>query len=1144
MAVTKSFEDIYEKLIMIECGGFGKVFKCKENTTGIIYAVKEVDYAGVPADAVKKVKNEVHLMLKLAHDNILKPIEFFDDTENEILYIVMDFYERGDLSKLIRESRKKKTPIPEDTVWFYLRQSLSALAYLHSPKKGGNVPIGIIIHRDIKPQNILIGNDDVIKVMDFGISRESASFMTTNTTMGTPSYLAPEVLNDKPFSIKSDIWALGLTILELCTRNRTFVGEPVMVLKQHREFSNKISLPDYSQDLCDAIGMMLIKDPQRRPSAGELLEHALIIKHSPSAEKAGSSFCMLDYTDLMHYAIKGNIQGCLGCLSLCKQRNREGKTALMLAAENGHCHIASTLLPYEGGLTMPDGTTALKIALQNANWDVASILKDEMGNKGLTESIRRMWEPDSVLVPLYGEGLTDMMRACASNDIVSAWTLKPKEARRKTSKGYTALMICARTNYFEIGRMLIDAESKIINNEGYGAIHIATMNNSLDILPSLVKNEAKLLTAKGLTALHLAAAANLTDAAQILLPKEAGCLTPQGKTAFDIAMDNNFVFLARLIAVKEGKQSLLSTSDLQVPGSMSFLLDDDSGIGTGLIIEKRNKKNTQISSRLGRVTQVAEDAVESSEPLSKPIRPNARSPEPSPALSQGGSSLRTSTSTVASSLAASRLGDDKIAAGHDALTYSALNSGSNPMAGVIAAEQLTTSAVTASTVGLISNNSFNGVQHNLDLLASIKTPLIEATIAGNVAEAKACLDLAGIPDNCGKTALMYAAESGNLEICKLLAPKEANMQYKTYTALAFAILKRNDHVVSYLTEFEAAKKVPMPSGHHHTQLMSAAEDGNVGKVCSLLYQAGCRNADGTTALMIAAKAGYADIVQILIPYERGMMRVDGGIAYKLARENGRSSAYKLLHGIEKVARDRSGDTQLMIAAATGNVAEINSCTHLLRFTNRLGKTALMVAAEHGHLEAARLLLTEARMQMIGDGWQNGATALILATRAGYLDVVKVLVDLEGNMTDSKGWFALAIASQRGYLDILNVLLPKEKNMRFRDGATALPIAAQYGQTEIVKALLPHYGKLQRSDGETALIRAAAYGRVECVKLLVDVEAGLTRTDGKTALMLAAARGYEDCMNILLPYERDIKTVDGKGYRDFLNTQTTQHNQHK
>lgn len=1143
--MTKSFEDIYEKLIMIECGGFGKVFKCKENATGIIYAVKEVDYAGVPADAVKKVKNEVHLMMKLAHDNILKPIEFFDDTDNEILYIVMDFYERGDLSKLIRESRKKKTPIPEDTVWFYLRQSLSALAYLHSPKKGGNVPIGIIIHRDIKPQNILIGNDDVIKVMDFGISRESASFMTTNTTMGTPSYLAPEVLNDKPFSIKSDIWALGLTILELCTRNRTFVGEPVMVLKQHREFSNKLTLPEYSQELCDVIGMMLIRDPQRRPSAGELLEHALIIKHSPSLEKTGSSFCMLDYTDLMYYAMKGNLQGCLGCLNMCKQRNREGKTALMLAAENAHCHVASILLPHEGGLTMPDGTTALKIALQNANWDVASILKDEVGSKGLTESIRKMWEPDSVLVPLYGDGLTDMMRACASNDIVSAWTLKTKEARKKTSKGYTALMICARTNYFEIGRMLIDVESKIINNDGYGAIHIATMNNSLDTLPSLVKNEAKLLTSKGLTSLHLAAAANLTDAAQILLPKEAGCVTPQGKTAFDIAMDNNFVFLARLIAVKEGKQNLLSTSDLQVPGSMSFLLDDDSETGTGVVIETRvKKKNMQSSSRLSRVSQVAEDAAENVELSYKPIRPNVRSSDPSPALSQGGNSLRFSTSTIASSLAASRLGDDKIGSSQDALMHSALNPGSNHAAGTAAAEQLTTSVVTASTVGLISNNSFNGLQHNLDLLASIKTPLIEATIAGNLSEVKKHLDMAGIPDNCGKTALMYAAESGNLDICKLLASKEANMQYKTYTALAFAILKQNDHVVSYLMEFEAAKKVPMPSGHHHTQLMSAAEDGNVGKVCSLLYQAGCRNADGTTALMIAAKAGYADIVQILIPYERGMMRVDGGIAYKLARENGRSSAYKLLHGVEKVARDRSGDTQLMIAAATGNIAEISACTNLLRFTNKLGKTALMVAAEHGHLEAARLLLTEARMQMIGDGWQNGATALILATRAGYLDLVRVLVDLEGNMTDSKGWFALAIAAQRGYLDILNVLLSKEKNMRFRDGATVLPIAAQYGQTEVVKALLPHYGRLQRSDGETALIRAAAYGRVECVKLLVEVEAGLTRTDGKTALMVAAARGYEDCMNILLPYERDIRTLDGKGYKDFLSPQTTQSNQHK
>ncbi|TNJ30039.1 Kinase, NEK [Giardia muris] len=1072
----RSFENAYEKLLMIECGGFGKVYKCKDLATGVIYAVKEVDYAGVPQQAVSRVKGEVNLMLRLAHPNILKPIEFFDDEEAETLYIVMDFYERGDLSKLIRKYRKEKKLIPESMVWCFLSQSLDALKYLHSGVKGES-KLGIILHRDIKPQNILIGEGDRIKVMDFGISRESATFMIANTTMGTPSYLAPEVLQDKPFSTKSDIWALGLTILELCMRQRTFVGEPAMVIKQHQDFPEKITLPEgYSDDLATIVSFMLRKNQMLRLSATELLEHPILRVHTQAPISV--SCLTTGYTDLMQCAIKGNMQGCIDCIGQAKQVDPEGKTALMLAAEYGHCHIITSLYAHERGIKMHDGTTALRLALKNGNWDAARLLKDEEGPFRPAEAAKA-W--DSGLEVRYGAGVTDLMRACAANDIVSAWHLKTKEAGSQTSKGYSALMICAEHNCFEIGRMLTGIESLLRNGDGLGAIHLATLKGSLDILPFLVKHEGGMLTAQKETSLHLCARNNLTDAAQILIVKEAGYKTKEGKLAFDIAMENGFKFLARILATKEGKGDLLNTTDLKVPGSSSFLLDDEGG--------------APYSSAVGVVTRKFSDAC-----AQKPTSSLARSSLNNTLLGQPNRPARTSplAATPTSGLSQNGLGDD----GSHLTPRTFQNS-----------PDLPSCTVGAPSPGVVVTTARTAVK---------STPLIDAVHARSVDGVEQNLRYARQTDGHGMTALMYAAQYGDLELVKLLMDKEAGVLNGTKNALAYALLNKHEKVAALLTTVESAKRVPMPSGLHFTALMSAAQEGNVAKACSLLYQAGCPNTDGTTALMLAAQYGHTDVVQILAPLERGMMRYDGSIAYKLARAGNHIECYKILHPLEKVARDKYGDTQLMVSASANDVKGVADHLHMARFTNIKGKTALMIAAEAGYIEIVRLLaVKEARMQMVAEGWQSGATALILAARAGRVDVVQVLTELEGNMTDSKGWFAMAVAAQKGHTDVVKILLEKERNMRFRDGATAMPIAAQYGQTEIVRMMIPFYNRMQRSDGETALIRAATYGKAECVKLLAPIEYGLTKTDGRTALMIAAARGYQDCVEILTPYEQDL-----------------------
>lgn len=125
--------------------------------------------------------------------------------------IVMEFCDSGDLSNYLKMQNKK--PLKEDKIWKFFIEICIGLEYIHKNK---------ILHRDIKTLNIFMNKNDEIKIGDLGVAKMLTSNEFAQTMVGTPFYLSPELCEEKPYNEKSDIWALGCMLYELCTYRHPF----------------------------------------------------------------------------------------------------------------------------------------------------------------------------------------------------------------------------------------------------------------------------------------------------------------------------------------------------------------------------------------------------------------------------------------------------------------------------------------------------------------------------------------------------------------------------------------------------------------------------------------------------------------------------------------------------------------------------------------------------------------------------------------------------------------------------------------------------------------------------------------------------------------------------------------------------------
>jgi len=252
---------IYKK--KIGKGAFSTIYKGYHKNTKLKVAVKEITLDTL--NKHKKIfKRESEILMKLRHPNIIHLYDTIIDETNENVYLVMDYYSRGDFSKFL-----KNRPLKEKYAIKYLKQLSEGLKYLLSNN---------IIHRDLKPQNILVSDIGDIKITDFGFARYFDNDIMIQTICGSPLYMAPEIMKSQKYDYKSDLWSVGVIFYEMLVGKTPFKSKNIYELIRKIE-NDKVIIPPkikLSISCKNLLFNLLKKDPDDRISWEDFFDHPLI----------------------------------------------------------------------------------------------------------------------------------------------------------------------------------------------------------------------------------------------------------------------------------------------------------------------------------------------------------------------------------------------------------------------------------------------------------------------------------------------------------------------------------------------------------------------------------------------------------------------------------------------------------------------------------------------------------------------------------------------------------------------------------------------------------------------------------------------------------------------------------------------------
>ncbi|KAG5843751.1 hypothetical protein ANANG_G00154230 [Anguilla anguilla] len=253
--------DTYHVLEMIGEGSFGRVYKGRKKFSGQVVALKFIPKVGRSEKELRSLKREIDIMRGLRHPNIVLLLDSFE-TEREV--VVVTEYAEGELFQILEDDGN----LPETQVREIAYQLVSALYYLHSHR---------ILHRDMKPQNILLGKGGVVKLCDFGFARAmSVSTLVLTSIKGTPLYMSPELVEEKPYDHTADLWSLGCILYELHTGAPPFYTNSIFQLVQ-LIVKDPVKWPETMSQACtNFLKGLLTKDPQKRLSWPDLLEHPFV----------------------------------------------------------------------------------------------------------------------------------------------------------------------------------------------------------------------------------------------------------------------------------------------------------------------------------------------------------------------------------------------------------------------------------------------------------------------------------------------------------------------------------------------------------------------------------------------------------------------------------------------------------------------------------------------------------------------------------------------------------------------------------------------------------------------------------------------------------------------------------------------------
>uniref|UniRef100_H2Y4H8 non-specific serine/threonine protein kinase n=1 Tax=Ciona savignyi TaxID=51511 RepID=H2Y4H8_CIOSA len=254
-----------ENFVKIGEGSTGVVCIATQRGTGHHVAVKKMNVRRQQRREL--LFNEVVIMRDYHHENIVDMYSSF--LVGDELWVVMEYMEGGALTDLVTRHRLNEPQIATVCV-----SVLNALAYLHSQG---------VIHRDIKSDSILLTKDLTVKLSDFGFCAQISSDVPKRKSLvGTPYWMAPEVVSRSPYGPEVDIWSLGIMIMEMVDKEPPYFDEaPLHAMRRIRDMPppklkhpHKVNPPPHSH-------LILVRDPSTRSTASELLQHPFLRKSSP-----------------------------------------------------------------------------------------------------------------------------------------------------------------------------------------------------------------------------------------------------------------------------------------------------------------------------------------------------------------------------------------------------------------------------------------------------------------------------------------------------------------------------------------------------------------------------------------------------------------------------------------------------------------------------------------------------------------------------------------------------------------------------------------------------------------------------------------------------------------------------------------------
>jgi len=270
----ESTNEINEDFIYIEDiaqGAFGKVIHAKEKITNKDISVKIIDLLNADEKLIKKVKDEISILKKLDHENIVK---FYGQIEkpNQLL-IKMEYIKYGTLSEWMNKHKK----VTEEEASLILKKVLSVIDYLHNNH---------ICHRDIKPENIMLSRENdlnSIKIIDFGLSTQNFESLYNSDYCGTFIYMAPEEIERKSYYLSVDIWSVGILMYMLLNKGEhpfyhkgdtkeDFINN----LRSIKELKSKCKISYMAMNL---LKKLLEPDPIKRYKATDALKHPWITRN-------------------------------------------------------------------------------------------------------------------------------------------------------------------------------------------------------------------------------------------------------------------------------------------------------------------------------------------------------------------------------------------------------------------------------------------------------------------------------------------------------------------------------------------------------------------------------------------------------------------------------------------------------------------------------------------------------------------------------------------------------------------------------------------------------------------------------------------------------------------------------------------------